>query len=148
MTSFVRLKQEVWDRIWDPVHRLGQSASPINHRNQAKRAVLALWSVLTPEDRRQFLERIDQEGDLSFIEFRPQFPGLDDPVLEAAARAWGLITPNLEGADAEFGADVAKRMRWRNWKPSPKQADWMKRLYRNWKKWRDVDARSAEVAAE
>ena len=73
-------------------------------------------------------------------------------MLEEAARTWWLVVRDIEGGsseDVKFAHSIQSQMnnpQRPNWKPTPKQRDYMVSLYREWTRWKDTDGTVLEDA--
>ena len=106
------------------------------YRNNLKRALAAIWRALPVEDRRSFVGKIGD--DMEFLEFRKQFPGKSDSELELAARYWPYVLQTLSAKELSFGKSIATSLK-QNRKLSDKQIAYMKKLYRDYKKFPEPD---------
>ena len=99
---------------------------------------------LMPRDARRALHvAMDPETDTGFLEQPPRWPDLNDPTLEKAALAWGLVVPAIEAGkfgtkwDLDFAVKKKDQMlgrgRWSNWTPTEKEIVQIKRLFRSWR---------------
>ena len=130
------------DALLEAVARAVTTANPDLSATYAKKALVLLWEIMPYRDRRRFLGRID-EADLSFITFGKRWPDRDDATLEAAANHWPYVMATLQGRDLDFARSIAKALRQKR-KISDKQAGWMKRLYSDYKTYKDIDGQVIE----
>ena len=129
--------------IFTEAHAALNAKTKPMQRNAIKKLFAALWSVLPTNERRAFLERVAPAAPYDLITFEPKWPELKDPELEEAARHWGYVIDTLEGKELDFARSFHKVIRFRT-KPSEKQAEWAKRLYRDYRKYADLPAEVTE----
>jgi hypothetical protein len=93
-----------------------------------RRIVALCWPHIDRYSRSKFIAYLDDDW-----LFHP--PENIDPAdiadleLTAILENWPDVLPGLQGVDLKFAQDVDKRRRWRKWKPSEKQIQWIKALW-------------------
>ena len=106
-------------------------------RRAAKALLVTVWGLMPAHERRLFIQRTGLPPNYDFMTFEKRWPELDDPELESAARSWSYVSEGLSKNDLGFAQSVAKLLRQRR-KPSDKQIQWMKQLYKNWLTFKDT----------
>ena len=99
----------------------------------AKAALVYLWEMLPPTERRAFLGRLSMDEEHGFMPWRP-ITDRDDPELEAALRHWPYIMDALTGREREFGTKVTTTLSRQTVRFTDKQAQWIKEIYRRWRR--------------
>lgn len=97
-----------------------------------RRVVALAWPYVDRYSRSKFVAWLDDE--LLYApppNLKPE--DVEDIELTGILQDWPKVLMGLSGKDRDFGADVEKRRRFRNWKPSEKQTAWIKRLHADWK---------------
>lgn len=124
------LKDEAATPLMDALTRCVQATRKDTCIGYAKVSLIRLWKILPVKERREFLRRLDDLDDYEFIEFPRRFPNRKDAKLELAARDWSAVRVGLEGKERDFAESIQKQLRYPNWSPSDKQAEWMKKLWK------------------
>ena len=131
-------------QILDFAERLAMANNKGVERVLVKKMIVGLWRLMPVEQRHKFLVRVWDYYPYDFTEWDKRFPKIDDPALENVARHWGLIQPTLYDNDARFGVSFERLIRLKI-SPSQKQADWAKRIYGDWKRFRSYEQEPGEI---
>jgi hypothetical protein len=102
-------------------------------RQTLKRLLIWTWERLSYEDKQTFIDHLVYPS-LNFIKVR-NITG--DTDLDAKLWQTRSMLDHFEGADKAFLASLLPRMGVKGFKMSPKQAEWFKRLFYQWKQ--DID---------
>lgn len=136
--------------LWD----ITQARWPGPQQGAVKRALVMLWSMADPDTRAAFLARLALPPGYEFMPVRKHWAKasqdkawLRDPELQEAANYWSYV---LKGVDPEkygFASSLSKAIRMPSG-PSEKQARAIVQMYRDYKRWSDVDGDEGSLIDE
>ena len=133
---------DVRDHLVDAVSTLATTPDKDRQQHETLRIMAMCWNMLPCSIRKRFLSKVDASEPYSFVRFEPVWPDASREINEAA-RYWPYVMPDLAGQDRDFAKTIFKQIRMRR-PPSEKQAEWMLRLYREWKRYADTDGEVTE----
>lgn len=124
------IAQEVQERFKVISDRLQANSDWTSLAAQAdmRRMVALCWPNIDFFSRSKFITFLDSDWLFNPPpEVKPET--LADLELMNILKIWSDVLPGLEGKERQFAMDVDKRRRWRNWKPTEKQVEWIKVIY-------------------
>lgn len=118
--------QEIIGRACERLSKM-QSLSAVAAQPDLRRLVGLCWPYIDYYTRSRFVTHLDDE----LLYVKPDWvESRGDPFLDHILRFWHVMPAFAQNnKERAFIADVAKRVQSSGWRPSPKQEDWIRRLW-------------------
>jgi len=126
----VRLRQKAVDDLVEIA--TGDPSEP-TRKPAIKRSIAMLWKLLTPNERSEFLNRINPETfDLEAKRVETA-KDRDNEEIFRIVMEWHRLLPSIHKAHRGFALSIEKKTKNQAWWPTDKEAAYMKAIYQETK---------------